>query len=126
MNDFVHNLRTLDFQLFRSIYESGLNDGLIGGCYYFFSKYAILIFFLSFIYLIWNRRINALLCSMLATGLAGFVDLVIYIFWRRPRPYISHADVVSTAVSGFRVDSTSFPSSHTYLAFAIADRKSVV
>ncbi len=120
MEHLLNQIRALDFRWLYSMYSFGKEYSLIEGFYHFFAKYGILLFFLSFIYLIWNKKINALICSFMAMGVAGLSDLLIYILWKRPRPYIAHADTVTTDPTGHTVDVASFPSSHTYIAFAIA------
>lgn len=120
MENLLNTIRSYDLRIYLELYNFGLNHSFIESCYYFFAKYGILIFFLSFIYLIWRTRINALICSMLAVAIAGSIDLIIYILWQRPRPFIAHANIVAPDTSKFTVDMSSFPSSHTYIAFAIA------
>jgi undecaprenyl-diphosphatase len=87
--------------------------------FYFFGRYGIVLFFLSFIYLILKKKIRAFLCILLAMGVAGTVDFLIFMFWQRPRPFITHSDMVSNIYST-SASLSSFPSSHTYIAFAIA------
>jgi undecaprenyl-diphosphatase len=120
MENTLSTIRQYDLRAFLKLYQFGLNNQFIGSTYLFFSRYGIVIFFLSFIYLIWVKRINALLCSMLSMLLAGTVDLIIYIIWKRPRPFVAHADLISQVSDQTKVDLSSFPSSHTYIAFAVA------
>lgn len=120
MENTLSTIRQYDLRAFLKLYDLGLNNNFISSTYLFFSRYGIVVFFLSFIYLIWVKRINALLCSMLAMLLAGTVDLIIYIIWKRPRPFIAHADLMSQVADKTKVDLSSFPSSHTYVAFAVA------
>lgn len=120
MNNTLGAIRQYDLRAFLRLYDLGLNSNFIGSTYLFFSRYGILIFFLSFIYLIWVKRINALLCSLLSMLTAGAIDLIIYIIWKRPRPFVAHADLVTQAADQTKVDLSSFPSSHTYVAFAVA------
>lgn len=120
MQNYLSTIRQYDLRAFLKLYDLGLNNNFIASTYLFFSRYGIVVFFLSFIYLIWVKRINALLCSMLAMLLAGTVDLIIYIIWKRPRPFIAHADIVNSVADQSKVDLSSFPSSHTYVAFAVA------
>ncbi len=120
MENILDKIRALDFSWLYSMYSFGRENNIVEFFYDFFAKYGILLFFLSFIYLIWNKKINALICSFMAMGTAGLSDLFIYIFWKRPRPFIAHADTVTTNPKGYTVDVASFPSSHTYIAFAIA------
>jgi len=120
MNHLIEALRFYDFRVYFWMYELGKNNHFWGSFFYFFALYGILFFFASFIYLIWKTRINALICSFFAMGIAGLTDLAITLVWKRPRPFIAHADVVNPDVSNLRVDFASFPSSHTYIAFAIA------
>jgi len=54
-------------------------------------------------------------------AVAGLADFLIMFLWKRPRPFISHSNEIMTPVTaGLRVDSSSFPSAHTYICFAIA------
>ena len=120
MEKTINRVREYDLRLYLKLYQAGLNNPTLDQFYLFFSRYGILLFFISFIYLIWAKRINALICSFLAMGLAGLVDLLIYILWQRPRPFVAHADLAAAVTDQSRVDISSFPSSHTYIAFAIA------
>jgi len=121
MNHFFDVARQYDFQVYLFFHDAISGRPWLNGLYLFFAKYGITFFFLSFIYLILRRKVNAFYCSFVAMGIAAFVDLVITLFWRRPRPFISHSSQVMTPiVQGLRVYSVSFPSAHTYIAFAIA------
>lgn len=120
MQEFINHLKTLDFNWLYSLYQLGQHNYHLESFYLLFARYGILFSFASFIYLIWNKKINALICSFLSTGMAGLVDLLIYLFWKRPRPYIAHADTLFPNTLGQKLDIASFPSSHTYIAFAIA------
>jgi len=116
----LDDVRQRDLAVYSKIYQLGFENPALYQFFLFFSRYGILLFFLSFIYLIWVKRINALICSMFALGIAGLIDLIIFIFWKRPRPFIAHANLVSAVADTSKVDIASFPSSHTYIAFAIA------
>ncbi|OGD65436.1 hypothetical protein A2215_03565 [Candidatus Berkelbacteria bacterium RIFOXYA2_FULL_43_10] len=119
--DFLDKIRTYDFAVYKFFYKDTSADPNLEYFYYFFARYGILIPFFAFIYLIWTKKINALICSFLAMFFGGLVDLLIYLAWKRPRPYVTHASIASDInVSKLNVDSASFPSSHTYIAFAIA------
>lgn len=112
-------IRHYDFNIYFRLYELSMSSNRWHDFFYFFGRYGIVFFFLSFIYLILKKKIRAFLCILLAMGVAGVVDLLIYMFWQRPRPFISHADMVSN-IYGTSATLGSFPSSHTYIAFAIA------
>ncbi|MEI6499115.1 MAG: phosphatase PAP2 family protein [bacterium] len=120
MNNFLDKIRISDYNWYYHIYYLGLNNHALGDTFYFFAKYGVVISFLSFTYLIWVKKINAFICSFLAMAIAGSFDLLITIFWDRPRPFITHHDLAEPITQGLRVDPTSFPSGHTYIAFAIA------
>ena len=120
MENALDTIRRYDLAIYTKIYQLGYQNPLLYQFFLFFSRYGILIFSLSFIFLIWVKRINALICSGFALAIAGVIDLTIYIVWKRPRPYIAHADIASAVPDQSRVDISSFPSSHTYIAFAIA------
>ena len=54
-------------------------------------------------------------------GIAVAIDIIIALAWKRPRPFVSHqAEVIRPITEGLKVDPISFPSGHTYIAFAIA------
>ncbi len=112
--------RLYDFKTYYKLYLLGVENHAFGQTFLFFAKYGIVFFFLAFAYLISKKRIKAFYCSFLAMGIAGFVDIVISLFWNRPRPFISHAGMVDPIIEGLRVDNGSFPSSHTYIVFAVA------
>lgn len=120
MQDVYNYMRVVDFRWLYDLYSAGQHNSWLESAYLIFARYGILVSILSFVYLIWNKRINALICSFFSMGIAGGIDLVIYIFWKRPRPYIAHADSLLANTSGQYTDVASFPSSHTYIAFAIA------
>ena len=120
MDQLLDKIRSYDFNLYVSMYQYGVKNPETGYLFFLMSKYGILIPFSAFIYLIYTKKINALICSFFAMGLAGLVDFLIFIFWKRPRPYITHASVIDLEAANFRVDIASFPSSHTYIAFAVA------
>ena len=120
MNELFDTIRFYDYGMYYDLYWTGLNNKILGTIFIGLAKYGIVIFFLTFAYLIWNKRINAFLCSFFALGLAGFADFVITIFWTRPRPFIVHHDLITPITQGLQVDPNSFPSGHTYIVFAIA------
>lgn len=120
MINFLEILRRADFNSYRFLYKFSEQHLFVEKVFYFFSQYGIVIIFLSFIYLIWRQKIRAFFCSFFAMGYAAAVDLIIMFFWHRPGPYVSHADLVKIAAEGTRMSVASFPSSHTYIAFAVA------
>lgn len=121
MNNIVSLAKIYDYRIYHFLYQSGLDSGALSRVYYLFAKYGIIFFLLSFTYLIWMKRINAFLCSFIAMALGGFFDLLIFMVWQRPRPFISHADLAVPALRSLDVERmSSFPSSHTYIVFAIA------
>lgn len=120
MTNIFETTRFYDFKIYYKLYELGLANHNLSEFYYFFARYGIVFFFFTFIYLIYKRKIHAFLNALLAMGVAGLVDLIMYIAWRRPRPFITYASLVNPQTGGMYVDSSSFPSSHTYIVFAIA------
>ena len=120
MQSFLERTRFYDFHGYYGIYQAGLNSPALGSFFYFFAKYGIIFFFLSFTYLIWMKKIRAFLCTLLAMGVAGLVDFIVMMIWKRPRPFVTYVGLVGPEIEGMRVDMASFPSSHTYVAFAIA------
>jgi len=112
-------IRLYDFRIYFRLYELSMSSIFWRDFFYIFGRYGIIVFFVAFIYLIMKKKIRAFLCIFLAMGVAGAVDLLIYMFWQRPRPFIAHSDLVSN-IYGTSANLSSFPSSHTYIAFAIA------
>lgn len=120
MINIINNLRHNDFTLYMSLYNLGQNSALAKEVFFFFAKYGIVLFLFSFAYLIWMKKINAFLCSFIAMALAGLIDLAIVLFWQRPRPFVSH-DLIISSIGNLETGRiSSFPSSHTYIVFAIA------
>lgn len=115
----INTIRHYDYGLFLDLYRLNHSNYFWSEFFYFFARYGILIVILSMVYLIWNKRINALICTLFAAFFASVVDVLIYLTWNRPRPFITHADITAT-IDRMRIDASSFPSSHTYVAFAFA------
>lgn len=120
MQSVFDTIRHYDFQLYLFFHRANLQHPILGLFFYIFSAYGVVISVLSTIYLIWQKRVNALICATLATGIAIILDIAISLFWNRPRPFISHPDLVLPENFSLSIQSSSFPSSHTYIAFAIA------
>jgi len=121
MQEFLNKIRFYDFDLYILIHGAIHNHPWLNGFYLFFAKYGIVIIGLASIYLILRKRINALLSGFLAIGVAIGIDFLILLLWQRPRPFISHGDQIMMPITeGLRVSHFSFPSVHTYIAFAIA------
>lgn len=120
MQGILDFIRSYDYKLYLFFHRANLNYPDLGLLFYMFARYGIILSILSSIYLIWQKRINALLCAFFASGIAIFVDILISMFWQRPRPFISHPDLISSRTIGLDISSSSFASSHTYIAFAIA------
>jgi undecaprenyl-diphosphatase len=121
MTNFFNKIRYYDYHIYKFFHSAISGRDWLNETYLFFSKYGIVFFFLSFIYLIMKKKVEAFFCAFLAMAIAFSLDFMITVFWQRPRPYISHENEILTPVlSGLRVDNASFPSAHTYVAFAIA------
>ena len=121
MNNFWNKIRYWDYHIYKFLHGAIAGRPWLNESYLFFAKYGIVIIFLSSIYLISRRRINAFIAAFLAMGLAAFVDLAITLIWKRQRPFIAHSNEIITPITkGLHVDIASFPSAHTYIAFAIA------
>lgn len=121
MRHFLDTIRTYDFNGYYNLFQLDQRNHFFGTFFYFFARFGIVFFFFSFTYLIWKKKITAFFCAFLAMGIAGLVDFTISTFWRRPSPFITHSDLVSPVTVNLRVDpNVSFPSSHTYIVFAIA------
>lgn len=121
MEGILQTIRNFDYGTYRLFHGAIHNRQWLNEFYLFFAKYGIIISFLSFIYLISKKKVHAFFCAFLATAFASFVDLVLILFWKRPRPFVSHSDEIITPITqGLKVDPISFPSGHTYIVFAIA------
>lgn len=121
MDNFLQQIRFYDFRIYYRLYQLGLARPEVDQFFYFFARYGIVFFFLSFIYLTWKKKIRAFLCTLMAMGLAGTIDFLVYIFWQRQRPFVTYEGLVSKPDTyGMYASGASFPSSHTYVAFAIA------
>lgn len=121
MKKLLDILRFNDYAMYRFFHGAIHNRPYLNDFYLFFAKYGIIFFVLSFTYLIWKRKINAFFCAFLAMAYAGTLDILILLFWKRPRPFVTHSDeILKPITEGLRVYSFSFPSAHTYMAFAIA------
>lgn len=121
MGLFFDKIRLYDYDIYRFFHVAIHGRPWLNEAYLFFAKYGIVFFFLAFIYLILQRKIQAFICSFVAMAFAVTVDFFILVFWKRPRPFISHSIEIMTPITqGLRVDSASFPSVHTYISFAIA------
>ncbi|MFA5926726.1 MAG: phosphatase PAP2 family protein [Patescibacteria group bacterium] len=121
MEKYLDIIRYYDYTIYEALYQRGVESAAWLKFYYFFAQYGIVFFLVSFTYLIWMRRINAFLCSFTAMALGGFIDLLIFMFWRRPRPFITHETIINPVVRELAEGRiSSFPSSHTYIVFAIA------
>jgi undecaprenyl-diphosphatase len=120
MQNLTEIVRSYDYSIYTSLYHFGQDYLFFKAFFYFFAQYGIVLFLLSFTYLIWMKKINAFLCSFIAMALAGLVDLLIVLVWRRPRPFVSH-DLMISSIGNLQTGRfSSFPSSHTYIVFAIA------
>lgn len=120
MGNIFNLIRHYDFQFYYQIYILGVHSPRIAYFYYFFARYGIVFFFLSFIYLIWRKKIGAFLCALLAMGFAGLVNLIVLFFWQRPWAFMTYAKLIIPNAAASYLDNSAFPSSHTYIAFAIA------
>lgn len=121
MDAIFDKIRFYDYHIYKFFHGAIYGRPWLNETYLFFAKYGIVLFLLSYIYLIMKRKIEAFICTFVAMAIALFADFIIIFFWRRPRPFISHSDEIMTPiVEGLRVNSISFPSVHTYIAFAIA------
>ncbi len=121
MDTIFDKIRLYDYRIYKFFHGAIYGHLWIGDFYLFFAKYGIVLFFLAYIYLILKRKIEAFICTFVAMAIALSIDLIIVLAWKRPRPFISHSDEIMTPITeGLRVTSISFPSVHTYIAFAIA------
>jgi len=121
MTTLWNNLRFWDYYYYTTIHSAIGGRPWLNAFYLFFAKYGIVLIIASLIYLIWRKTINAFVCSFMATAIATFLAFSVIIFWQRPRPFVSHSATMAKPITeGLYVDSVSFPSAHTYIAFALA------
>lgn len=121
MLEIFNRLRFYDYYYYYTLHDAIAGRPWLNGFYLFFAKYGIVLIVLSLIYLIWKQTINAFICTFFAMGIATFLAFSVIIFWRRPRPYISHSnEILQPITQGLHVSGVSFPSAHTYIAFSIA------
>ncbi|MFA7252951.1 MAG: phosphatase PAP2 family protein [Patescibacteria group bacterium] len=117
----LDQLRFYDYHIYLFFHGAIHGRPYLNEFYLFFAKYGIIFFFLAFIYLIVRGRIYAFVCAFFSSAMASLLDIFIGLIFKRPRPFVSHnAEVLTPIITGLRVDRLSFPSAHTYLAFAIA------
>lgn len=115
----INTIRQYDYGSFLYFYNLNQSSEFWSSFFYFFARYGILLVVLSMVYLIWHKRINALICTLFSAFFASIVDLVIFLAWSRPRPFVTHTEI-DAIIEKMRVDVSSFPSSHTYISFAFA------
>jgi undecaprenyl-diphosphatase len=121
MENLLNKIRFYDFDFYLAIHGAIHDHPYLNGFYLFCAKYGIILIISSSIYLILKRRINALICAATAMATAVFFDFFIMLFWQRQRPFVSHSqEIITPIIDGLRVSRVSFPSVHTYVAFAIA------
>ncbi|HOX41440.1 MAG TPA: phosphatase PAP2 family protein [bacterium] len=121
MLNIFDSIRRHDYLIYKGLHGAIHDRPWLNDSYLFFAKYGIVFFFLSYIYLIQKKKINAFITTFVAMTVAFGIDFFIVLFWRRPRPFISHSDEILRPITeDLRVTSISFPSAHTYIAFAIA------
>ncbi len=121
MDNLLDKIRFYDYHIYTFFHGAIHGREWLNELYLFFAKYGIVLFIIAFIYLILRGRIIAFICTFMSMGIAGLVDILIVLLWKRPRPFISHSnEIISPITQGLKVDPISFPSGHTYIAFAIA------
>ena len=112
------NLRYLDRKGFFVLNDFAQRSDFWQNFFYFFSQYGVILIVLGLIYLVLKIRINAIFTAFLSAIIATFISFVIYLLWQRPRPFIAYAESAHKLVGN--LTSSSFPSAHTYISFAIA------
>lgn len=121
MQAIFNQLRYWDYFYFVTLRNAIVDRPWLEAFYLFFAKYGIVIIILSLIYLILKQKIHAFVCTFMAMSIATFLAFTVILFWRRPRPFISHSDsIIQPITAGLHVSGVSFPSAHTYIAFALA------
>ena len=117
MDSLLNNLRYLDRKSFFYLNDFARHHYFWRQFFYFFAEYGIILIILCLIYLVYKHRINAFFAATLSMIVSTFVSFAIYLFLQRPRPYVTYAEVNKFAL---HTSVNSFPSGHTFLAFAIA------
>lgn len=117
MEFFISNLRYYDRSWFFYLVDFTRHHPGWQTVFHFFANYGIVLIILGLIYLLARGRINALFAAALSMILSTITALIIYLFWQRPRPYVTYAQI--QALAGY-TSNISFPSAHTFLSFAIA------
>ncbi len=121
MEHLFDKIRFWDYHTYLYLHDAIAGRPWLNATYLFFAKYGIVIIMLSSVYLILKKRILAFISSFVALSFAVAISLIINIFWRRPRPFISHSGtVMMPIVQGLYASTVSFPSAHTYFAFTVA------
>lgn len=122
----IEFIQHLDYSIFVFFNDLVKDSYLAKVIIYFLAKYLIFVFFLILGYLFWfykkgtaeeYKAKRATVYTFLALAWAFLLDQILNLIFVRNRPFVSHTDVKQLAVT---VDCTSFPSSHTIFAFAIA------
>jgi len=114
----LDNLRNFDHNLFFYLNDFARQNHFWGQVINWLADYGIILIIIGLIYLIVRGRINALFTAVLACIFSSFTSFIFYLLWQRPRPFVTYADAVTRL--GGHTTTNSFPSAHTYLAFAIA------
>ena len=117
MDSFLSNLRYLDQKGFFTLNDFARHNFFWQRFFYFFAQYGIILIILGLVYLIFRRRINAFFSAAMSMIVSIIISFLIYIFWQRPRPFVTYAQAAKLASY---TSINSFPSVHTFLAFAIA------
>ncbi|MEI8143319.1 MAG: phosphatase PAP2 family protein [Candidatus Berkelbacteria bacterium] len=121
METYFDKMRFWDYHIYLYFYRLEIDHHFLSYIFFFFSKYGIVLIILSSVYLIWRGTIKAFFCAFIALSIAALADFVISIFWRRPHPFESHfGEVIQPIIDGMKLSASSFPSAHTYVAFAVA------
>lgn len=113
----ISNLRYLDRSSFFYLVDFTQHQPFWQSFFHFFANWGIILIILSTIYLLVRGRINALFAAALSMIISTISASIIYLFWQRPRPYVTYAQI--QALAGY-TSSISFPSAHSFLSFAIA------
>jgi len=117
MEFILNNLRYYDQKSFFYLVDFTRHHHSWQVFFHFFANYGIVLIILGIIYLIIRGRINAFFAAALSMIVSTIVTFIIYIFWQRPRPYVTYATIHPLA--GY-TSTISFPSAHSFLSFAIA------
>lgn len=118
-------IRTLDASVVRSLLDLG-KEHIWLALVFFFCAQHLIIFMVLPLFFLWrkpeatnwqHRHQKAVIMAGFTVLAALAVKAAVGFIWSRPRPFVSHLDIIPLPA---QVDPVSFPSGHALVAFAIA------